>query len=526
MTSSINSFILICILITHSFSGRENIALLISNNQGLDKESPLRYTQNDISRMKKVLTRFGNFSEKNVTVSKNRSINEVTQSIHQFKNKINNAKNLGKQVFAFIYYSGHGGSDNLHIKGEKLNKKKLFEKIQSLDAELVLFIIDACQSGTFLRGKGGKIVQKPPTQSIKNLNQQGKIIITSSSAGEFSQESEEYRGSVFSYHLYNGLLGGADYNQDHKISIWEAFQFAETSTKLEFIGHKEYIQNPQIDVDVIGASNVYLSEINQDFEKVEFKGFNQGVISIYNSNNMNLEYKTILPEKKDFYQNLPRKEYLITYELENQIQVAKINFRNKGKLQITPSMFQQTSKSELMRKGGGIIELAPLTLGTFFALNNNPITDYKLYGIQFGFKNYKNILKVSLGANYYYKEKSASRIDNTIFHIGLGYSYQIFTTPIISIQTGLKANFYMIWQDINQYKPNHFNLSQPKDREFFTSIAPLFEEVIPITFSWHFRNDVNVYLEPAFGLTHSINSRHKQSIQNFIQIKFGIESLF
>jgi uncharacterized caspase-like protein len=53
----------------------------------------------------------------------------------------------------------------------------------------------------------------------------GEVVITSSSADELSQESDEVGGSYFTHYLLSGLRGAADTSGDGEVTLDEAYRY-------------------------------------------------------------------------------------------------------------------------------------------------------------------------------------------------------------------------------------------------------------------------------------------------------------
>jgi len=99
---------------------------------------------------------------------------------------------------------------------------RLFNRIR---AERLVFISDACFSGA----SGGRTILSAGMRAgnlsdgfLERLARgKGRIILTSSSANEVSQESDELGHGVFTYYLLRGLNGAADVDNDNMISTDE-----------------------------------------------------------------------------------------------------------------------------------------------------------------------------------------------------------------------------------------------------------------------------------------------------------------
>ena len=70
-----------------------------------------------------------------------------------------------------------------------------------------LLVVDACRSGAVTRVKGVEPAEEFEIRFEAAAGTEGMAIITSSAAGESSQESDRLRASFFTHHLINALRG-------------------------------------------------------------------------------------------------------------------------------------------------------------------------------------------------------------------------------------------------------------------------------------------------------------------------------
>ena len=96
-------------------------------------------------------------------------------------------------------------ADALHLGGTRLDFDELRGLVEGSPANLRLLVVDACRSGGVSRVKGVKKAKAFNIDLKDNTAAEGVAIMTSSAAGESSQESDRLRGSFFSHHLINAL---------------------------------------------------------------------------------------------------------------------------------------------------------------------------------------------------------------------------------------------------------------------------------------------------------------------------------
>ena len=124
-----------------------------------------------------------------------------------------------------------------------------------------LLVVDACRSGAVTRVKG---VRKIPEFAIKledRVEAEGTAMISSSTAGESSQESDRLRASFFSHHLVNALRGAADRNGDGRVTLSEAYAYSYAQT-LRSSGQTLQLQHPTYAYDVKGSGDLVLTTLS------------------------------------------------------------------------------------------------------------------------------------------------------------------------------------------------------------------------------------------------------------------------
>ena len=144
----------------------------------------------------------------------------------------------------YIYFAGHGAPEQdasakdmdkiskyllsydaepSDLFGTAMPMDEIAKILSRLNADRVFFILDACYSGDV----GGRTMVAKNMRSAQlsedflNRMAQGKgrIILTSSSPNETSQEDDALQHGYFTYYLIKGLKGGADTNGDGVIDI-------------------------------------------------------------------------------------------------------------------------------------------------------------------------------------------------------------------------------------------------------------------------------------------------------------------
>jgi len=137
---------------------RDYFALLFAVEEyDNDLVPPLTYPIDDAEKLKEVLVDKYNFKDKNVTILRNPSRNEISDSFYKLKPKINNTNSL------LIFYGGHGEWDSeieqgywlprdahYERRGNWLSNSDIRDHIKMMGTQHTLLVTDACFSGGIL----------------------------------------------------------------------------------------------------------------------------------------------------------------------------------------------------------------------------------------------------------------------------------------------------------------------------------------------------------------------------------------
>ncbi len=122
-----------------------------------------------------------------------------------------------------------------------------------------MVILDSCASGAFTRHKGG--VKRPPFLLDSSIDMRGHAFLTSTSADEQAQESDRIAASFFTYYLVSGLRGAADVNQDRRVTLQEAYQFAAQETLARTERTQSGPQHAAYEFDLTGTGDMVVTDV-------------------------------------------------------------------------------------------------------------------------------------------------------------------------------------------------------------------------------------------------------------------------
>lgn len=202
-------------------------ALIVGDNRGEHDEPQLRYAQSDAERLASVLKTLGGFEPQNVTVLAGAPADEITRVLAALGER---ARAYAGDSLLLVYYSGHADATALHLHGTRLPIAELGAQVAGAAASARVLVLDACRSGTITRVKGGTPAPAFDITPAFAVGAQGVAFLSSSAAGESSQESDALGASFFTHALVSALLGAGDANHDGAVTLAEAFSYAREQT--------------------------------------------------------------------------------------------------------------------------------------------------------------------------------------------------------------------------------------------------------------------------------------------------------
>jgi len=234
--------------------------IAIGNNVGLPDEAPLRYAERDAVEVATVMQKHGGVPASNAVTILGQGELVMRAVLAVTAERI---RTSSPDALVVVFYSGHADARGLHLAGDTLPFAEVERLVAALPAKLRVLVIDACRSGGVTRVKGVRSANEFAIESADSLATRGLAVITSSTAGEDSYESERLRASFFSHHFVTGLRGAADANGDQQVALDEAYRYTYDQT-LKSSGQARALQHPTFRLDVRGRGEVVLTRLDDD----------------------------------------------------------------------------------------------------------------------------------------------------------------------------------------------------------------------------------------------------------------------
>ena len=232
---------------------------------GVDDGGPtrvrLRYAASDAHAMGKVLQSLGGVAADDIVFVSAPSRAAFDAGFADIEQRLRAGATPGVRRELLVYYSGHSDEDGLLIGRDRVGYDELRNRVQRAPAELRVVILDSCASGAFTRRKGG--VKRPPFLLDASTDMRGHAYLTSSAADERAQESDRIAASYFTYYLVSGLRGAADVNQDRRVTLQEAYQFASQETLARTERSQAGPQHAAYEFDLAGTGDMVVTDVRQ-----------------------------------------------------------------------------------------------------------------------------------------------------------------------------------------------------------------------------------------------------------------------
>ncbi len=333
----------------------ERFALIVANHEGGPGLPALRYPERDGARLADVLAELGGFTRADMLSVIDGDAAAVLNTMDEVERRVSEAKAKGDEVVFLFYYSGHAQNGVLRLGDSMLDMQTVRTRLERSSADVRLAFIDSCGAGAMIREKGGTIAPPFVVAVDENLSAKGQVIITSSSANEVSQESDDIQGSFFTHYLATGLRGDADKNHDGKVTLEEAYAYAYGRTVAATAVTRAGAQHPTYAYDLRGAGDVVLTEPGDADVVINFPAALEGRYFV-----VDLDRQLFVAEvDKDAGAAsriaLPTGQYAIKKRLDSHLLMQRLSARQKGVFTVNDQTMETVSFQDDYAKGTPIL---------------------------------------------------------------------------------------------------------------------------------------------------------------------------
>jgi len=242
-------------------SSARRFSFIVGANRGGRDRAVLRYAVDDARAVRKVLEEMGGISPGECVFLEDPTAASFLAEMRALGETVDRARREYRRVEVIFYYSGHSDEENIFLGEERISYLEFRDLITSMKADVRIAILDSCASGAFTLPKG--VVKKPPFLLDTAYDMKGYAFMTSSAASEAAQESGRIKRSFFTHNLISGMRGAADMNQDGRITLNEAYQFAFDGTLTQTEKTMAGPQHPSRQIQMSGTGDVIITEIGK-----------------------------------------------------------------------------------------------------------------------------------------------------------------------------------------------------------------------------------------------------------------------
>lgn len=320
----------------------------VSANYGGNGRPMLRYAESDAKSFANVLKEMGGVQGQNVMLVKEPSVAQLKDEFSKLDKKIAQVKLSGGRNEVLVYYSGHADDKGLRLGNETYAWREIRNRIDALNADVKIAVIDACGSGAITRAKGGVAV--PAFMVDESSDMKGYAFITSSTQDESSQESDRLKGSFFTHSLVSGLRGAGDISGDGRVTLSEAYQFAFNETLQKTEATMGGAQHPSRDMNLAGPGDVVMTDLHGTGALLDMANDVDGRLFIRDANG---ELVAELNKKNGHPVSLglPAGKYSVRLETTAKVKETTVTLANGKRENLALSCFKDAEVEKTVLRG-------------------------------------------------------------------------------------------------------------------------------------------------------------------------------
>lgn len=332
-------------------------ALVIGADRGFAHEVPLRFAQSDVDAVADTLSQVGGYSGDRVVRLKAPTPELVRNALVDLNLTIQRDLRAGGEATLFVYYSGHGDGESLHLGRSALNTEELSKLVRLSPAKLKILLVDACRSGALTRVKGGRQIAPFQIGFSDQLRNEGYAVITSSAAGEEAQESDALRSSVFTHHFLAGLRGLGDVNRDRLVTLGEVYAYAYDQALRASLATTAGTQHATFEYDLRGRADPVLADLRSAGEQAELSFATVGEYLLSASSGVGPLWELAVARPGTAVL-LPADTYRVRLRTPTQVYEANVALSPGQTRRLETRDLRPLPMAQVVRKGGDSVGLA------------------------------------------------------------------------------------------------------------------------------------------------------------------------
>jgi uncharacterized caspase-like protein len=237
------------------------LALVVGANQGKRDAPKLRFAERDAQRFAAVLGEVGQVPKQQIVVLRSPRPGDLRAALDRIEAAARERRAAGDKVVVLFYYSGHADGINLEIGEEAIPFAEIRGRLERSSADVRVAFVDSCKAGGLTESKG--LAPGPSFDLVvtDRLDVAGAAFVTSASASEVAQESAELESSYFTHYLISALRGAGDADDDGRVTLAEAYQYAYVKTVADTARTIAGTQHPSYAYRITGRGDLPLSDL-------------------------------------------------------------------------------------------------------------------------------------------------------------------------------------------------------------------------------------------------------------------------
>ncbi|WP_163996579.1 caspase family protein [Pyxidicoccus caerfyrddinensis] len=325
----------------------------IGHNDGAAGEVGLLYAEQDARLFSDVLREHGGVSSRRTLMLLGEDAATVRRALQDVNAAIRVQAGAGQPTALLVFYSGHADAASLHLGGTELPLEEIKALVEGSPAGVRLLVLDACRSGTVTRVKGVNAAATFDISLRDHVATEGLAIITSSAAGEASQESDRLRGSFFTHHLVNALRGAADHDDDGNVTLTEAYGYTYAQT-LRSSGQTVALQHPTYSWEVKGRGELVLSApANQRGRTGQLRLADSALYLIMEGRQGGPVVAEVTPQGQKRELSLPAGAYFVQQRKSDEYREYQVSLTSGASVELATLPYETVRYDRLVRRRGG-----------------------------------------------------------------------------------------------------------------------------------------------------------------------------
>ena len=331
----------------------QRFAVVAGANRGQAREQALRFAEDDARRVADVLTGPGGVARGHLTLLTGGPHQAFRDAVQGLDEPLRAAGRVGDRTLLFVYFSGHSDGANLQFGAEPLPFGDVRDLLDRSPATLKVLIVDTCQSGGLTALKGIVPLADVDVWLRGTGTASGTVIVAASSAGEVAQESEDLGGSFFTHHLVWGLRGAADYDQDQRVTLAEAYQYAYGATVDGTWHTVAGRQHPVLELDLDQRGEVTLTDLAVRDAAIVFDAATSGSFALLDPQGGGILAEVKKPAGHGQRLAVAAGSYWVAHRRGERIFVQMVSLAPGGEARVDPAaMVDHTAVLATVQKSG------------------------------------------------------------------------------------------------------------------------------------------------------------------------------